>query len=142
VHLIFSGTLKPAKAGLNLHRNETGFHDVNRFINLLPHKYSGYQSIPDFVKGIQSNDHVQNQLNPLKVSALLHSHSDKALELLQELNPGESAELKAILHDIKTMAYLGKYYAHKISGAAHLALYRDTETKAVNRKPLMNWKST
>jgi hypothetical protein len=130
--LDFQWYIEACKSRPAFAQNETGFHDVNRFINLLPHKYSGYQSIPDFVKGIPTNQ-AQNQLKPLEVSSLLHAHSGKALELLEELNEGDSAELKAILHDIKTMAYLGKYYAHKISGAAHLALFRETK-KENNRE--------
>jgi hypothetical protein len=143
--LDFQWYIEACKSRPAFAQNETGFHDVNRFINLLPHKYSGYQSIPDFVKGIQPGQ-VQNQLNPIQVSALLHTHSDKALELLQELNPDESAELKAILHDIHSMAYLGKYYAHKISGATHLALFRESKQEnsrmeAINEleKALQYW---
>ena len=33
-------------------------------------------------------------------------------------------ELKRTLGDIRAMAYLGKYYGHKIRGATELALYR------------------
>ena len=34
--------------------------------------------------------------------------------------------MKFTLHDIKTMAWLGKYYSLKISGATNLALFRET----------------
>lgn len=43
-------------------RNETGFHDVNRFISLAPHPKAGFQSIPDFVK----NGAVDTLLTPLE----------------------------------------------------------------------------
>jgi hypothetical protein len=120
--LDFQWYIEACKSRPQFAQNETGFHDVNRFINLPPHRYSGYQSIPDFVKNHQPG----SLKNPFEVAAQLHAHSDKALQLLEDMNPGNHAELKAILHDIKTMAYLGKYYAHKISGATHLALFRES----------------
>jgi hypothetical protein len=35
-------------------------------------------------------------------------------------------ELKLTVDDIRTMAWLGKYYAHKILAATHLAMFRET----------------
>jgi hypothetical protein len=42
---------------------------------------------------------------------------------------GSDKELGATLIDIKTMAYLGKYYAHKIDGSTNLALFRQIKDK-------------
>jgi hypothetical protein len=133
--LDFQWYIEACKSRPEFARNETGFHDVNRFISLLPHKYSGYQSIPDFVKN-KSNDNAAGLKNPFEVAEILHSHSDSALRIVNELNPGESNELNLIIHDIKTMAYLGKYYAYKIAGAAHLALYRDTRDEGSQQEAI------
>jgi hypothetical protein len=51
------------------------------------------------------------------------------MEILDELDPGENKELKVTLHDIRTMATLGTYYAQKIEAATHLALFRETGEK-------------
>ncbi|MFC2087444.1 hypothetical protein ACFLSA_04720 [Bacteroidota bacterium] len=59
----------------------------------------------------------------------LHDHSDMALEILEKLRPGSNKELIRTLHDIQTIFYLGKYYANKIAGATHLAMYRETNEK-------------
>ena len=108
--------------------NETGFHDVNHFIDLPPHAYSGYQSIPDFVKmTLQGGD--TELKTPMRVAEKLHAHSDKARNILEILGAGENKELRATLHDIKTMASLGKYYAYKIAGSTQLALYRESKDK-------------
>ena len=108
--------------------NETGFHDVNHFIRLLPHKYSGYQSIPDYVQmTIQGGS--TDLKTPMQVAEKLHAHSDKATAILESLDAGENNELKATLHDIKTMTSLGRYYAFKIAGSAQLALYRESKDK-------------
>lgn len=107
-------------------QNESGFHDVNRFINLPPHPKSGFQSIPDFV-GMSLSGGTSDLLSPFQVSQKLHAHSDKAMNIIDSLDPKDNMELRSTLHDILTMSYLGKYYAHKISGSTNLALYRETK---------------
>lgn len=126
--------------------NETGFHDVNHFINLPPHKYSGCQSIPDFVEMTLQGGSTELK-TPMQVAEKLHAHSDKARSILETLDAGENKELKAILHDIETMASLGEYYAFKIAGSAKLALYRESKDKkfqdaaiAELEKALAAWK--
>ncbi len=106
----------------------TGFHNVNRFINLAPHKYSGFQFIPDFVKMTLKGGNTSLK-TPLEVAEKLHKHADTAMELLETLEANGNKEMEVTLHDIKTMASLGRYYAFKISGATQLALYRETKNK-------------
>lgn len=109
-------------------QNETGFHDVNRFINLPPHTRSGFQSIPDYVKmSVESG--TSDLKSPLEVAQLLHGQSDRAIEIIAGFEPRENKELKVTIHDIKTMALLGKYYAYKIAGATQLAMFRETGEK-------------
>ncbi|WP_052670670.1 hypothetical protein [Draconibacterium sediminis] len=110
-------------------KNETGFHDVNRFISLPPHENSGFQSIPDFVQ-MRLKGGTTELLTPIQVAALLHTHADKALEITNNFVPINSKELQATVQDINTMAWLGKYYAHKIVGSTQLALYRKTGGKS------------
>lgn len=109
-------------------QNETGFHDVNRFINLPPHPKSAYQSIPDYVVMMLAGK-TSKLISPIAVSDILHTHSNKALELIKVMNASNNQTLSYTLHDIKTMALLGKYYAYKINGSTQLALYRTTKDK-------------
>ena len=60
----------------------------------------------------------------LEISGRLHAHGDNALEILGRLEAGTNKELAKTLKDIESMAYLGKYYAHKVAGATHLELAR------------------
>jgi len=131
--LDFQWYIEGCKSRKEYAQNETGFHDVNRFISLEPHPLSGFQSIPDYVKMTVSGGSSELK-NPVDVSQMLHDHSDKALALLKEMNAGNNKELAIILHDIKTMAWLGKYYACKIAGAAQLAMYRETKDKGFREK--------
>lgn len=123
--LDFQWYIEACKGRPGYAQNETGFHDVNRFINLPTHKKSGFQSIPNFVK----NGKTSELKSPFEVSAKLHAHADKALEIAETLNASDNKELQVTIHDIKTMALLGKYYAYKIAGSTQLALYRKTHDK-------------
>lgn len=108
--------------------NETGFHDVNRFITLPPHPKSGFQSIPDYVTSIQ-NKEATEKLSPFDVAGKLHAHSNHALAYIEKTTPTENKELQYTLNDIKTMGYMGSYYAHKIKGATYLEMYRQNKNK-------------
>jgi len=110
-------------------RTKTGFHDVNRFITLEPHKGTDNVSIPDYVKAVQAGE-MPSGTTPIQVSEQIHGHADRALAILSRLSHSGDKELRHTLDDIRTIAYLGKYYAHKIRGATELALYRETQQKA------------
>ncbi|WP_319481334.1 glycoside hydrolase family 20 zincin-like fold domain-containing protein [uncultured Draconibacterium sp.] len=109
-------------------KTETEFHDVNCFIDVKPHQLAGFQYIPDYVKMTIAGESTDLK-TPLEVAQMLHQSADNALSLLQDLNSGDNRELELTLRDIKTMSLLGKYYAHKIAGSTHLAMYRETKDK-------------
>ena len=66
-------------------------------------------------------------LAPLEVAENLDRYAATAQTALPALRngAGDNSELKETLNDIESMAYLGRYYADKIRGAAKLALYRE-----------------
>ena len=107
-------------------QTRTGFHDVNRFITLPPHKGTGYISIPDYVKSIAAKTKPAGT-TPIELSNQIHDHADKALKILGTLSHENNKELRLTLGDIRAMAYMGKYYAHKIRGATELAISRKTQ---------------
>lgn len=127
--LDFQWYIEACKSNPNYSRNETGFHDVHRFISLPPHLKSGAQSIPDHVK-MTLEGGSSDLLTPFEVSEKLHGHSGKALEILKTLDAGGNKELKVTLHDIRTVALLGKYYAHKIAGSTNFALFQESKEKS------------
>lgn len=106
-------------------RTESGFHDVNRFITLGVHPGTDNVAIPDYVRAVQAGETVTGT-SPLQVATQLHRRADAALAALVTFDEarGSNPELDRTLNDIRLMAYLGKYYAHKIHGATELALYR------------------
>ena len=119
--------------------NETGFHDVNRFISLGVHPKSGNQTIPDYVK-MKVADSTTTLKTPIKVSEELHRLANEALLNLKELynqhSHYDNKELQFTLNDIETVSYLGKYYAHKIAGSTYVALYRETKEKEYQYKAI------
>jgi hypothetical protein len=110
-------------------KTPTGFHDVNRFISLPPHRGTDYVSIPDYVKSFIAGKECSGT-TPIEVSNQIHAHADKALQILDRLSHGGDKELRLTLGDIRAIAYLGKYYAHKIRGATELALFRSNQKQS------------
>ncbi len=121
---------RPAQAG-----TKSGFHDVEKFISLPPHEGTDNISIPKYVKATLSNKPVKGT-TPLQVSEKLHEQADRALRLLESLQAGDNQELKNTLADIRSMSYLGKYYAHKIRGSTEVALYRASKDAAYQQRAI------
>ena len=117
---IESGQSQPDPA-----KTPSGYHDVNRFITLPPHKGTGDISIPDYVKATVSGKELQGK-TPVQVASAIIENADKALEWTNLQKGSGNMELKLTLDDIRTIAWLGKYYAHKIVAATHLAMFRET----------------
>ena len=103
----------------------SGFHDVNRFITLGPHQGTNNISVPAYVEKTLAKESIEGT-SPFQVADDIHAHCDKALALLADLHHTGDKELRLTLDDIRTIAWLGKYYAHKIQAATELALFRKT----------------
>ena len=82
-------------------------------------------SIPDYVKKTLSKETIRGT-TPMQVALDIHAHSDKALTLLADLKHQGNKELRLTLDDIRTIAWLGKYYTYKIQAATELAFFRET----------------
>lgn len=103
----------------------TGFHDVNRFISLPTHPGTDNIAIPDYVRATTNGETPSGTTPPEVVTEILR-RTDAALAGAAALDPTGNVELRRTLEDIRCMAYLGRYYAHKIAAATELALLRET----------------
>lgn len=85
-------------------------------------------SIPDWAKKIVAGENadLKNKLTPLEVADQLDCYAQTALDALPALEAqvGDNVELREVLLDIRSMAYLGQYYADKQRSAAYLMVYR------------------
>ncbi|HUG12028.1 MAG TPA: carbohydrate-binding family 6 protein [Opitutaceae bacterium] len=114
-------------------QTESGFHDVNRFITLGTHPGTDNLTIPEYVENVVSGN-ASVGTTPPQVAAQLHEHSTAALAAIDAMDAANNAELRATLADIRAMALLGRYYAHKIAGATELALFRRTGEEAHHQR--------
>jgi hypothetical protein len=104
----------------------SGFHDVNRFITLGVHPATDNIAIPRYVASVVAGKRVAGT-SPLDVAARIDQRADAALGIARTLSAPAGrggTELGRTLGDIRAMAQLGKYYAHKIRGATELELSR------------------
>lgn len=109
--------------------DQKGIHHVDQFIQQPVHPGTNNQTIPAYVKMIIAGE-TSELTTPLEVSEKLHVHTDKSLSILNSLGKFEDKELSNTIEDIWSITYMGKYYAHKISGSTYLALYRKSKNKA------------
>ena len=125
--LDFQWYIEASKSRPEPAQTASGFHDINRFITLPPYKATKYLSIPDFVK--MRYDRALEGITPFDVAEKINQAADAALEGVSGISQSND-ELYKITEDIKAMSYLGKYYAHKINAATHLALFNTDSTDA------------
>jgi hypothetical protein len=109
---------------------------------------SGILNIADYVKAVLNNETI-NLITPVDVVNNLSKYSENTLKnadiLLQNEN---SKELNQTILDIKSMGFLGMYYANKFSAALALEFYKNNgdlaeKEKAVAyiEKSVSNWES-
>lgn len=113
-----------------------GFLTVDAFFQHPPLQGSGILSVQDYASAV-IEDRAFDGITPPAVANNLDKMAKKTLRGVETLRkaPKLSKELAAMLTDMEAMAYLGRYYADKIRGAAALAVFRaDSERKAYHRR--------
>jgi hypothetical protein len=105
--------------------SESGFLTVDAFFKHPPLRGSGILSVQDYASAVVAG-RAFDGMTPLDVADNLDELAEKALDGQKTLRKTSkpSKELGATLGDIESMAYLGRYYADKIRGAAELAVFR------------------
>jgi len=130
-------------AGAN---DRIGYHGVEQFIVQPVHPGTKNQSIPDYVKTVTAGK-TSSLKTPMQVAAELHAHADRTQQQLAKFPAARDPELANTLADIRFISLLGRYYADKIAGATHLALFRANQSPATQmqavaelEKALAIWK--
>ena len=111
----------------------SGYNDLNSFIDVKPHKSTDNISIPTYVKAFLAKTEMKGT-TPIQVAEKILSNCDIALNWAQKQSIADANELRYTIEDIKSMAWLGEYYGHKILAATYLALYRETNDKNWHKK--------
>ena len=108
------------------------FHDVDFFIAVASMPLQGVISISDYAKDPENLD----GMTPFDIATQLDAAAKTLIEGAVAVDPGNNVELSETLGDMTALGYLGHYYAQKVRGATHLAMYRwsgkeDDKTHAV-----------
>ncbi len=102
-----------------------GFLSLNQFFEHPPLRGSGILSVQEYAASIIEEKAVDG-ITPMQLAGDLDRLAQQTLAGVEKLRyqsyPGK--EFAATLTDMESMAYLGRYYADKIRGAAELAVYR------------------
>jgi hypothetical protein len=123
--LDFQWYIESGQSQPSFSRTPSGYHDVNRFISLPPHKGTGYISIPDFTKAYLAKSKIEGE-TPLQVAGKIIQNAEMALNWADKQTMEMSKELRITIDDIKAMALLAKNYGHKIRAATYLSLFRES----------------
>jgi hypothetical protein len=120
---------------------------INKFGNNPTMEGSGILNAADYVKAKLNNETI-SKTTPLEVINNLKTYSEKsrnnAKKLLKNVN---SEELEQTLIDIKSMSFLGEYYANKFSAVVELEYFKNTGDASYKEKAILylekaveNWK--
>ncbi len=105
--------------------NYGGFLTVDAFFRHPPLVGSGILSVQQYASAVIKGEAIDG-ITPLEVADKLDKMAEKTLAGVESMRESSKAskELTATLTDMESMAYLGRYYAAKIRGAAELAVFR------------------
>ncbi len=95
-----------------------------------PMRGSGIHSVTEWAKAFLAEKKLKG-ITPLQVADNLDEYAATALKAFPALRAqmGDNVELQETLNDIESMAYLGRYYANKMRGAAKLAVFRENRQR-------------
>jgi hypothetical protein len=120
--------------------SSNGFLTVNAFFLHPPLPGSGILSVQKYAAAILQGKPF-NGITPLEVAKNLDNLAAKVLTgtRTMRITSKPSKELAATLVDMEALAYLGRYYADKIRGAAELAVFRaDPKRREYRQKAVQN----
>jgi hypothetical protein len=128
------------------HHHPSKFYTVKDFAEGKSMPGGGAMNIASYTERLLAKQPM-TETTPPQVAAQLASDAAAALELVAQLRPAKSKELRLTLGDYEAMSHLGNYYAEKILGATYLALlartrearYRDTAVRHLETA-LAHWK--
>ena len=109
------------------------------FFRYFPLMGSGILSVQEYAEAV-INNHTFNGITPMEVADNLDRLARQTLAGVEMLKYQSypHKELAATLTDMESMAYLGRYYADKIRGAAELAVFLADKNRLENHRNAVN----
>jgi hypothetical protein len=117
-------------------QKETQFISVDALINRKTTD-PDYVSIKDYVEGQgRKKRWPVSAVTPLGLAETLREEALKALDLVNNINPGNNASLRYEVADVQIWAHLGLYLAEKIRGGVALETFRQTGDSREKQKAI------
>ncbi|MFC1762795.1 hypothetical protein ACFL6U_12050 [Planctomycetota bacterium] len=110
------------------------------FFKFPPLRGSEILSVQEYALAVRT-DKPFDGITPMDVAKNLDGYAKQTLEGVKALRKqaGGQEEMLSVLTDLEAMAYLGRYYAAKIRGAAELAVYRqDASLKQAHERAIQH----
>ena len=139
--LDFQWYIESGQSQPSVSKTPSGYHDINSFINTKTHPGTENITIPDYVKAFLANTEIKG-ITPPQVAENIIKNADLALNWVSKSTVIDSKELRFTIDDITSMAWLGKYYAHKIKAATYMASFRETLKKEWQTKAFVELNSS
>lgn len=96
-----------------------GFHSVQAFIDCEPIPESDLIGIPGYCAALRAGRPIIG-VTPIEVAAELDGYANTALAGIAPISGAAAGELRSVVDDLAALAFLGRYYSRKISGALAL----------------------
>jgi hypothetical protein len=101
-----------------------------------------YVSVSDYVKLTAAGESVgPEKITPPKLTAMLETNCQKALQLVQPINTSANRSLFYEVADVKVWANLGLHFAEKVKGAVALQTYRTTGNETMKQAAIQHLKA-
>ncbi|MFX0101676.1 MAG: carbohydrate-binding family 6 protein [Candidatus Hodarchaeota archaeon] len=126
--LDFQWYIEGCRSNKSAASNESGFHDVNRFLILIPHEYSGVLSIGEYVEK-RLEGKLPDKQTPLELADLIEKDVTRAEDIVEGFDSVKDKELRLTIDDIRIICAMGHYYAEKIRGSTWVAIADETNNK-------------
>jgi len=111
----------------------TGFRTVYDFANLSTHKNAKVTTVANGSDLCDISNSAANTCNGKKssytVADEMQADAEKALALISTMSGVGNLDLEMAINNIKQMAYLSLYYAHKVRGATFLSAKQTVKAK-------------
>lgn len=114
-----------------------GFHDINMFIDNPTMKGSNILNPNQYAKAIINNVETK-KITPLQIADSLNTLALQTLKNVEGLenSKNNSKSFLALLDDMRSMSYMGQYYASKIQAATCLALFKESKKASYKNKAI------
>jgi hypothetical protein len=118
----------------------SNYHTVEDFYDNPTMERSGIINPKQYAEAKLKKEEI-SAITPLDIALQLDEAADIGLKHVQKAGKPKNSDLDFTLHDIKSMALLGKFYAQKIRASVSYAFYKQTNDQTYKNEAASHLKS-